>query len=95
MIKELIRDVMGLKVSDDSVKINSQCWGYNAAVGRVIEIIEPYKVYDELIDKVSSWWDENPAEIFTREGGDEGAVKVTEIKELLDKIKALSERSGS
>lgn len=53
--------------------------------------------YDELIDKVSSWWDEvYPAEypdIIQAEIGDEGAVKVAEIRDLLSKIKALSERS--
>ena len=50
------------------------------------------KLVEELIEKVTAWWDEvYPEDIFPVETDlkdrDMGAVKVAEIRGLLDKIK--------
>ncbi len=102
MIKKLIRKV---KLSKKVYKLfgyghlSTERQGYNNAVKDILKILEPYKIYDELIDKVSPWWDEvYPAEypdIIQAEIGDEGAIKVAEIRELLYKVKMLSERGRS
>ena len=43
----------------------------------------------ELKDKVQAWWDEvYPASIFTGASGDDGAIKIKQIRDLLGKINA-------
>lgn len=97
MIEELIEKVFQLRKINKLYGygyISSEKQGYNRAIKDILKIIKHYEVHDDLINKVSSWWDEvYPADIFTGVSGDEGAVKVAEIRELLDKIKAMSERS--
>lgn len=42
---------------------------------------------DELIKKVRAWWDEvYPEDIFTGVSGDVGAVRVAEIRDLLNEV---------
>lgn len=103
MIKELIEQIKALdkdfdKEHEDNAETNDYFInGWKLAITRIRRTLEPYKIYDELIEKVSSWWDEvYPAIIFPvkseEEDRDIGAVKVAEIRELLDKINSLFER---
>lgn len=87
MIEELIERIKKSRCDTMQPLINREtfCSGYEYAKDKFIGIIEPYKVYDELIEKVSSLWDEM--------SGDESELLLAEIRELLCKIKALSERS--
>jgi len=89
MIKDLIEDVRMIR---EKIYLQEKV-GYNQAVDKVMQLAQSYKVYDELVEKVSSWWDEiYPEDIFTGVSSDDGAIKVAEIRKLLDRIKALSER---
>ena len=43
---------------------------------------------EKLLVKIRLWWDElYPEEIFTGESGDEGPLKVKEIRDILNSIK--------
>lgn len=57
--------------------------------------IEVLKLHQELKEKVESWWDDiYPADIFTGVSGDEGAIRVVEIREILNKLNAIEKIGG-
>ncbi len=103
MIKELIDRIINMNQDTDGITKDEfylPIASHNLAIEKILEILESYKVYDELIDRISSWWDEMyPADIFPVESEEKdrdiGAVKVAEIRELLYKVKMLSERGRS
>lgn len=102
MIKELIESLDNLipkyrrffKISNMKTKESDLCMQIvQFMYTDILAILEPYMIYDNLVEKVLSWWDEvYPADVFTGVSGNDDAIKVGEIRELLDKIKAMSER---
>lgn len=94
MIEELIEKIWALSTGlDITYKFDN---GFSECKRQVLKILEPYKVYDELIEKVSAWWDEFYSEglLVSRSdmGDKETMLRITEIRELLDRIKVLSEK---
>jgi len=102
MIKDLFKSLDNLipkyrrffKVNNMKTKESDLCMQIvQSMYTDILAILEPYMIYDDLVEKVLSWWDEvYPADVFTGVSGDDGAIKVAEIRKLLDRIKALSER---
>lgn len=55
-------------------------------IDKVLDMPE-IQAIDKLVEKVKAWWDECYSEkIFNGSSGDEGAIKVVEIRELLKSI---------
>lgn len=96
-MKELIEKIN--KTWSECNLIGMSLTGYNIAMAEVKSIIQShYKeldkqdmvqvMYKELIAKVTLWWNEiYPEDIFTGVSGDEGALRVKEIRDLLNKVK--------
>jgi len=96
VFEELIEKIEQLKYRlEDEVRCEYCVDIIDEAIG-IIKASKPPEfdscIVSELITKVRQWWDDvYPADVFTGVSGDEGAVRVAEIRALLDRVEKRNE----